>query len=62
MLVSSQCLDSSFLLSVDEDLEVLASSPALTKDLPEHYHAPRQDNNGINLCNCMSAPAKCFAL
>ena len=49
MLVSSQCVDSLFLLPVDEDLELLSSSLALTKDLPEHYHAPRQDNNGINL-------------
>lgn len=49
MLMSGQCVDSLFLLPVEEDLELLASSLALTKDLPENYHASRQDNNEINL-------------
>ena len=49
MLMSGQCVDSLFLLPVDEDYELLASCPALTKDLPENYHTSWQDNNEINL-------------
>ena len=49
MLMSGQCVDSLFLLPVEEDLELLASTLALTKDLPDTYHASRQDNNDINL-------------
>ena len=48
MLMSGQCVDSLFLLPVEEDLELLASSLSLTKDLPENYHVYRQDNNEIN--------------
>lgn len=48
MLMSGQCVDSLFLLPVEEDLELLASSLSLTNDLPENYHDSRQDNNEIN--------------
>jgi hypothetical protein len=46
--MSGQCVDSLFLLPVEEDLELLASSLSLTNDLPENYHDSRQDINEIN--------------
>ena len=39
---------SSFLLPVDQDVEVSAPSPA--PRLPANHHASHHDNNGLNLC------------